>query len=94
MTALAGDYVKGPNNSSSKLLEKAIALRKKLAPSSKFHERRSVSDLQQAVAEVKTVVEGLDNIPGYILTKKEMKKSWDRGWKCIIEKPENRAEGN
>ena len=56
--------------------------------------RQTVSDLQQAVVEVKTVVEGLDDIPGYTVTKKEMKKSWDRGWKWIIEKPENRAEGN
>jgi len=94
VTAFVGDHVKGPNNSSSKLLEKAIALRKKLAPSSKFHKRQSVSDLQQAVVEVKAVVEGLDDIPGYIVTKKEMKKSWDRGWKWIIEQPEKRAEGN
>ena len=85
---------RGSNEFSSKLLEKTIALQEKLAPSSTFHEKQSVSDLQQAAVEVKGVVESLDDIQGYIVTKKQMKKSWDQGWKWIIEKPEKRAKGD
>lgn len=36
---------RGSNEFSSKLLEKTIALQEKLAPSSTFHEKQSVSDL-------------------------------------------------
>jgi hypothetical protein len=83
----------GSNQSSSKLLKKTIALQKKLSPSSKFHEGRSVSDLQHAVLEVKDIVESLDNIPGSIGTRNQIKKRWDRGWVWIFEKQGSRAKG-
>jgi hypothetical protein len=76
----------GSNKPSSKLLKKTIALRKKLSLSSKFHEGRSVSDLQHEILEVKTTVESLDNIPGSIETRDRIKKCWDEGCKRIFEK--------
>ena len=69
--------LQGSNKSSSKLLKKTIALRKKLSPSSKVPEGQSVSDLQHEVLEVKAIVEGLDNIPGSIETRNRIKKCWD-----------------
>ena len=80
-------------NPPSKLLKKTIALQKKLSPSSKFHERRSESDLQRAVLEVKDVVESLDNIPGSAGTRNKIEKCWNRGWKWIFEKQGRRAKG-
>ncbi|KAF9644922.1 hypothetical protein BDM02DRAFT_822801 [Thelephora ganbajun] len=77
----------------SKLLKGTIALQKKLSPSSKLHEGRSVSDLQGAVLEVKAVVESLENIPGSIGTRNQIKRRWDRGWKWIFEKQGGRAKG-
>ena len=74
------------NKYSSKLLKKTIMLQKKLSPSSKFHDGRSVSNLQRAVTEVKVVVESLDNIPGSVGTRNQIRKRWDRGWKWIFEK--------
>lgn len=76
----------GSNKPSSKLLKRTIALQKKLSPSSKFHEGRSLSDLQHAVLEAKSVVESLDDIPGSIGTRNQIKKRWDRGYKWIFEK--------
>ena len=61
-------------------------LQQKLSPSSSFHERRSVNNLQLAVAEVKTVLESLYNIPESTELKKKVQKRWDRGWKWILEK--------
>ena len=89
------DYTsyQGSNKSSSKLLKKTIELQKKLSPSSKFHDGRSVSDLQRAVLEVKAVVESLDNIPGSIGTRTQIRKRWDRGWKWIFEKEGSGAKG-
>jgi hypothetical protein len=83
----------GSNRSSSKLLKKTIALQKKLSPSSKFHEGRSVNDLQRVLLEVKDIVESLDNIPGSVGTRKQIKKRWDRGWAWIFEKQERRVKG-
>jgi len=81
------------NKSSSKILKKTVALQRKLSPSSKFHEERSVSNLQHAVMEVKVVVESLDNIPGSVGTKNQIQKRWDRGWKWIFEEQGGRAKG-
>ena len=78
---------------SSKLLKKTVALQKKLSPSSEFHEERSVDDLQRAVMEVKAIVDSLDDIPGSIWTRNQIKKRWDRGWKWILEKQGSRAKG-
>ena len=74
------------NGSSSKLLKKTINLQKKLAPTSKFHGARSINDLQQAVLEVKAIVERLDDIPRSIETRNQIKKLWDQGFKWIFEK--------
>jgi len=81
------------NKSSSKLLKETIALQKKLSPSSKFHEERSVRDLQRAVLEVKAVVESLDNIPESIGTRNKIEKHWNRGWKWIFEKQGRKTKG-
>jgi hypothetical protein len=83
----------GSNLSSSELLKKTIALQKKLSPSSKFHEGRSVKDLQDAVLEARTVVESLGNIPESAGTRNQIKKRWDRGWSWILEKQGSRAKG-
>jgi len=82
------DYAsnRGSNKSFSKLLKQMIALQKKLHPSSKFHERQSVNDLQDAVLEVEVIVEGLDGIPGSTGTRNQIKGRWDRGRKWILEK--------
>ena len=82
-----------PNRSPSKLLKQTIALQKKLSPSSKFHEERSISDLQRAVLEVKAVVESLDDIPGSIGTKNQIEKRWNRGYRWVFEKQGTRAKG-
>ena len=84
---------RGSNNPLSKLLKKTITLQKKLSPSSKFHKERSVSDLQHAVGEVKAVVESLDDIPGSIGTRNQIRKCWDRGSKWIFEEQGSRARG-
>jgi hypothetical protein len=84
---------RGFNISFSELLKKTVALQKKLSPSSKFHEGRSVSDLQDAVLEVKVIVESLGNIPGSTGTMNQIKKRWDRGWSWILEKQGSRAIG-
>jgi len=81
------------NKSSSKLLKKTIALQKKLSPASKFHEERSVSNLQSAVMEAEAVMESLDNIPGSFGTRNQIQKRWDRGCKWIFEKQGSRAKG-
>ena len=81
------------NGSSSKLLKKIISLQKKLAPNSKFHKGQSVSELQQAVLEVKAVVESLDDVPRSIGTRNQIKKSWDQGLKWILEKQRSGAKG-
>ena len=82
------------NESSSKLLKKTIELQKKLSPSSKLHDGRSVSDLQCAVLEVKTVIESLNDIPGSIRTRNQIQKRWDRGWNWISEREgSSRAKG-
>ena len=73
------------NQFPSELLKKTVALQKKLSPSSKFHEGRSISDLQHAVLDVKDVVRSLDDIPGSIGTRNQIKKYWRRGWVWIIE---------
>jgi len=83
----------GSNKSPSNLRKKTIALQKKLSSSSKFHDKQSVGDLQDAVQEVKVVVEGLHDIPGSIGTRNKIKERWDRGWKWIFEKQGNRAKG-
>ena len=77
----------------SKLLKKTIALQKKLSPSSKFHEERSISNLQREVLEVKAVVESLDYVPGSIGTKNQIEKRWGQGYKWIFEKQGKRAKG-
>ena len=84
---------RGFNISSSELLKKTVALQKKLSPSSKFHEGRSVKDLQDAVLEVKIIVESLANIPESTGTRNQIKKRWDRGWTWIHEKQGSRAKG-
>ena len=68
-------------------------LQKKLSPSSEFHERKSVNDLQQAVLEVKAVVENLDSIPESIGTREQIKRRWDRGWKWICEEQRSGTKG-
>ena len=83
----------GSNKFSSKLLKKTIALQDRLSPSSEFHEKKSVSDLQNAVQEVKAVVESLHDIPESIGTRNQIKKRWDLGWKWIFEKQGSRAKG-
>lgn len=84
----AAHHIKGLTNFFSKLLKKAIELQKKLSPSSKFHERHSVSDLQHAVLEAKAVLENLEKIPGSAKTRDQIQERWDRGWKWIFEKRE------
>jgi len=83
----------GSNKSPSQLFRKVVALQIKLSPSSKFHEEQSVGDLQDAVQEVKAVVESLHDMPGSIGTRNQIKKRWDRGWKWIFEKQGSRAKG-
>jgi len=83
----------GSNRISSKLLKKTTTLQERLSPSSEFHEKKSVSDLQDVVQEVKVVVESLDSVPESIGTKNQIKKRWDRGWKWIFEKQGSRAKG-
>ena len=73
------------NKPSSELLKKTVALQKKLSPSSEFHDERSVIDLQHTVLKVKSVVKRLDNIPGSIGTRNQIKEPWNRGWKWIFE---------
>ena len=68
-------------------------LQKKLSPSSKFHEGRSVSDLQRAVLEMKAIVESLDDIPESIGTRNQIEKRWERGYKWIFEKQGGKARG-
>ena len=82
-----------PNKPSSKLLNKTIALQKKLSPSSKFHEGRSVRELQGAVLEVKAIVESLESIPNSIETRNKIKRRWDRGWKWILEEQGSGRKG-
>ena len=84
----AAHNINGLTNLFSKLLKKAIELQKKLSPSSKLHERHSVSDLQSAVLEAKAVLESLDKIPGSAKTRDQIQERWDRGWKWIFEKRE------
>ena len=81
------------NKFSRKLRKETIELQKKLSPSSPFHEKRSVSDLQRAVAEVKVVMESLYTIPGSVGLKKKIQKRWDRGWKWIFEKERSGVKG-
>jgi hypothetical protein len=76
---------KWSNQFPSELLKKTVALKKKLSPSSKFHEGQSVGDLQHAVLDVRDVVKSLDNIPGSIGTRNQIKKYWKRGWVWIFE---------
>jgi len=60
----------GVNKPSSKLLNKTIALRKKLSPSSPGSpEERSISDLQHETLEVKGILENMENFPGSIETR-------------------------
>lgn len=70
-----------------------MTLLKKLSPSSEFHLKRSVSDLQDAVLEVKAIAENLDSIPGSIEMRNRIKKQWDRGSKWIFERQESRGKG-
>ena len=81
------------NGFSSKLLKETIVLQKRLSPSSKFHEKGSVSDLQQAVLEVKAIVESLDDIPESREMRKRIKERWDRGVRWIFEKQGSKAKG-
>lgn len=81
------------NTSSSKLRKKTIELQKKLSLSSKFHNSRSVSNLQCAVLEVKAVVESLNDIPGSIRTRNQIQKRWDRGLKWISEREGSKTKG-
>ena len=90
---LGDEFYQRSNKSPSKLLKKTIALQKKLSPSSKFHEGRSISDLQHAVQEVKVVVESLGDIPGSIGTRELIRKRWDKGWRWIFEKQGSRMKG-
>jgi len=83
----------GSNKSPSKLLREVAALQAKLSPSSKFHDKKSVSDLQDMVQEVKAVVESLGNTPKSIEMRDQIKEDWDRGWKWIFEKHGSRAGG-
>lgn len=87
-----GSYLES-DGSSSKLLKKTIELQKKLSPSSEFHERKSISDLQHVVLDAKVVVEGLENIPESIGTRNRIEKRWERGYKWIFEKQGDRAKG-
>ena len=68
-------------------------LQKKLSPSSRFHEKQSVSDLQRVVGEVKAVLESVYSIPASTGLKKQIQKSWDRGWQWISEKERSGAKG-
>ena len=52
-----------------------------------------MSDLQHAIAEVKAIVDSLDNIPESIGTRNRIKKRWDRGSKWIYERQGGRAKG-
>jgi len=83
----------GSNKSPSDLRKKTIALQKLLSPPSKFHEKKSVSDLQDAVQEVKNVVESLGDTPRSVEMRDQIKKDWDRGWKWIFEKQGSKAKG-
>jgi len=80
-------------NPSRSLLKRTIKLQKKLSPSSEFHKRRSVTELQQAVLEVKEIVENLDTLPRSIETKIKIKQRWDRGRKWILEKQRSKMKG-
>lgn len=50
-------------------------------------------DLQNAVLEVKAVMESLDHIPGSTGTRNRIQKCWDQGSKWIFEEQGNRVEG-
>ena len=80
----------GSDESSRSLLKQTTELRKKLSLNSEFHERGSVADLQDAVLEVKTIVESIDTLPGSVKAKNRINKRWDRGWKWILEKRSER----
>lgn len=82
-----------PNGTSSGLLKRTIELQKKLAPSSKFHEEKSVSDLQRAVLEAKAVVESLENLPESFGTMSQIGRRWERGYNWIFEKQGRRTKG-
>ena len=84
---------KGSNKYSRTLFRTTVELQKKLSPTSKYHGRQSVSDLQRAVLEVKAVVESLENIPESAATRSKIQKRWDQGWKWIFEKQRSRAKG-
>lgn len=71
------------------LLKRTFELQQRLSPSSEFHERQSLTDLQHAVQEVETIVESLNTLPGSTKTKNKIKKPWNRGWKWIFEKHES-----
>ena len=83
----------GSNEFSSKLFKQTVALQKKLSPFSVFHKKGSVSDLQQAVLEVKAIVESLDDIPESRETRKRIKERWNRGVRWIFEKQGSKAKG-
>ena len=52
-----------------------------------------MSDLQQAVLEVKAVVESLDDTLRSTGTRNQIKKLWDQGLKWIFEKQGSGAKG-
>ena len=83
----------GSNKSPSDLRKRTIALQKQLSPPSTFHEKKSVSDLQDAVQEVKDVVESLGDTPRSVEMRNQIKEDWDRGWKWIFEKQGSKAKG-
>lgn len=55
--------------------------------------RQSETHLQQAVVDVKEVVETPDNLPGPSGTRSKIKKRLDQGWKWILEKKGSRSKG-
>ena len=77
----------------SQFHKRTIVLQKQLSPTSKFHGKGSIPELQHAVLEVKAIVEKLDNIKGSIGTRNRIKERWDRGSKWIFEKRESIAKG-
>ena len=68
------------------MFKKTIELQKILSPTSNFHDKRSVADLQREVDEVRAIIESIESIPGSAKMSNRMKKCWDRGSRWIREK--------
>lgn len=77
-------------HSPSGLLKAIIDLRKKLAPSSNFHERQDLRALKAAVLEVQMVIEQAAKDSFFVSDMKRIGQDWDLGRKGILEEAMHR----